>query len=193
MALSPLLLAGALASALACGGGETSDNRRSISVDHGSTAPLDAVEVLATRSAGCAGGDPPFSANDGFVFDVHGPRQSDRSYAAITVKLTGKHTAGETVQLAPEPRVRSSSYESASAADTQTSVSLFRGNDGKGIDPSALKTASLGIVESPTMSGETMSLRITLSFEDGKVLDQTFSSTVPALTGGPCADAGAPR
>ena len=38
-----------------------------------------------------------------------------------------------------------------------------------------------------------MSLRITLSFEDGRGLDQTFSSIVRAPEGGGCVDAGAPR
>ncbi len=167
-------------------------------VDNGGDAHFDISEVNADRySATCGVQDPPFAPTDDMTLRAIGTK-GKVPLALLTVRLLGSTAVGAPLTLTPDPWMsgetvigmsqqpggpvitqtgaRDETARDTNSAGSGVQLDLSRGSDATYVDATAFTAVVVTIVALPAKTGDPLTVRVQLTFSDGKKLDQTFSA-----------------
>ncbi len=107
---------------------------------------------------------PDFASTDTFVLELSGTSN-------LTVQLTPAVVVGQAVPLNVDGI-------KASSADGLVQFAFASAGDAAAIDTSAVDSVVVTVVSSPDADGQPLALELRIAFDDGSVLDQTYSSAL---------------
>ncbi len=147
--------------------------------NNGYRAPLDfqpsSVEAYRTPQA-CGAVDPDAAPGDVLSLEVVGATDVAPPYTAIDLDVTRSATQGQAVPLVVSQG--SSGTVSAKSTDGSIRFTFTVGSNAGEIDPAALASVVVAIDSMPSADGEPLAAHLLLRFDDGSVLDRSFSAPV---------------
>ena len=129
---------------------------------------VDAVRTPATCNAG-----PTFDTNDTLTLELLGPTNVPPPYTLL--KLTVPSNVALNVA---KPLMVGVDATSARSMDGSVSFSL---QNGASLDDSPLASVIVTVSQVPLADGEELTAELHLTFEDGRVLDQSYGAPVESI------------
>jgi hypothetical protein len=168
-------------------------------VNNGGSVSFGGVNEQITRTSAYKCGAPsPYASSDVYGLNVTASGPPPQPLLAFTVPASTPLGAPQTLTVFPwtpsidgpaedDPNGVDTNPESASDQTNSLSISLARGSNASYVDQHAFDSATVTVLGIPQKDGDALIVRLSLQFEDGQTLDQTFTSppvTTPAVT--PC-------
>lgn len=124
-------------------------------------------------------GSTSFAAGDVFTLELLGETDIAPPYTVLRVDLGSSVVVGQSVPLMVGEAA--GNVTTAKSNDRSIRFSLTNGSNAAELDVNPLASVVVNVTSMPTADGQPLSAELQLTFEDGRVLDQSYSAPLKSV------------